>query len=447
MIKISIIMPLYNAEKYLGETLHSVLKQTYVDFELICVNDASTDGTMKILQNFQTEDARIQIISNAERHGAAYSRNRGMKAAKGQYLAFLDGDDIYEEEMFEMACKAAQESMADIVLYEYCHVTSDSIYNKLKVFHSGQYINRYCNRVFSIQDYAPYEWLNWGTSPCNKIYRREFIEYHKIAFQNLPGFNDIYFVCMAMMLSNRLLILQDDRVMVYLRDHNVPTRISAGKDPAWCYQAFLHLAEELQKRGMLSDLYPYFCYRFLNLIQSALRRCRTEEKERAFYQFLQEEGIEMLRSWGGEAYDKLDDYIKDSLEKFQKSDFCSRWYREETGLQMQLSQRHHAETVINLFQNYKKDRKRIGIWGAGANGRSLLSFCKKNNLDVDMVIDKSKEKQGCEINGYLIKAPEDIEDNLHVMIVSSRNIAASVRRELAGRDMEIIDINQLLYIY
>ena len=96
---ISIIMPLYNAAKYLEESINSIRKQTFEDFELICMNDASTDDTLEILRHFRKNDARIKIFSNEERKGAAFSRNRGMKEAGGTYLSFLDGDDIFEEEI------------------------------------------------------------------------------------------------------------------------------------------------------------------------------------------------------------------------------------------------------------------------------------------------------------------------------------------------------------
>ena len=74
MPKISIIMPLYNASGYLEETLRSVSQQTFTDYEMICINDASTDRTLEILRTFQDKDSRISILSNTERHGAAYSR-------------------------------------------------------------------------------------------------------------------------------------------------------------------------------------------------------------------------------------------------------------------------------------------------------------------------------------------------------------------------------------
>lgn len=447
MISISVIMPLYNAAKYLEECLNSILNQTLTDFELICVNDASTDSTLDILENFRKRDNRVTILSNATRSGAAYSRNRGMKEATGQYLAFLDGDDIYDEDMYNTAYHVAVENNADIIMYEYRHVASDRIYNKLEVFHSPKYIERYCREPFSIPDYEPYEWLNWGSPPWNKLYRREFIRDNQIFFQNLPSSNDVYFVCMALLLSKKILHVDDCRVMVYARDHDEATRISADREPRCVYQAFLHLAEELKARGLFPNLYPYFYYRFFYAMRSALRQCKIEEKEKDFYGFLQEEGIDQICSMAGEYYDNLDAFVRNSIEQFKTQSFDSGWYKEETGLALQLSSKNNAGTVINLFDQFKNSHKKVGIWGVGANGISLLKFCRQNNLQVDMVIDMSKEKRGCIVEGYRIDGPEDINDHLQVIIVSARHICESVMKKVAKWNIEVIDLNQLLYVY
>lgn len=82
-------MPLYNADAYLRESLDSVLHQTFTDFELICINDASADTTGDILNEYQNKDSRIKILINADRSGAAHCRNIGIKAAKGEYLSLI----------------------------------------------------------------------------------------------------------------------------------------------------------------------------------------------------------------------------------------------------------------------------------------------------------------------------------------------------------------------
>ena len=125
---ISVIMPIYNGEKYLEETLDSLLKQTYKDFEIICIDDASTDTTRDILQRYRRTDDRIRILKNAEHAGAAFSRNRGIRAAAGKYITFLDGDDIFEEDMFYAARNAMIEHSLDLVMYEIKTVSSEHIY-------------------------------------------------------------------------------------------------------------------------------------------------------------------------------------------------------------------------------------------------------------------------------------------------------------------------------
>ena len=249
------------------------------------------------------------------------------------------------------------------------------------------------------------------------------------------------------MLSEKILCLNENGVMVYVRDHDEPTRISADRDPMCSYQAFFHIAEELKVRNLFCDLYAHFYYRLCKAFSSALRSCRTKERARNFYQFLQEEGIDKICFMDGEYYDKLDGFIRNSIENFKTLRFDSGWYKEELGLKMQLSQKRNAKPVIDLFEKYQKLHKKVGVWGAGANGISVLAFCRENHLQVDMVIDKSKAKQGCIIEGYQVKAPEEIGDTLQVVIVSTRYIAENVREELLDQEIEVIDLNELLYVY
>lgn len=97
MAKISVIMPVYNAADYLRECLDSVLGQTERDLEVICINDGSTDGSKSLLEEYATKDPRVRIIDQ-DNHGAGYSRNQGLKFAQGQYVAFMDPDDLYPDD-------------------------------------------------------------------------------------------------------------------------------------------------------------------------------------------------------------------------------------------------------------------------------------------------------------------------------------------------------------
>ena len=94
MIKISIIIPVYNCEKYLEECLDSVLRQTLKEYEIICVDDGSTDCTIDILKKYAEQDFRIKVL-HQKNQGAGVARNLGLKHAEGEYIAFLDSDDYY----------------------------------------------------------------------------------------------------------------------------------------------------------------------------------------------------------------------------------------------------------------------------------------------------------------------------------------------------------------
>ena len=98
---ISIVMPVYNCEKFLNETIVSVLKQTYDNWELLLIDDASTDRSAEIIYKYLNNEKRIVYVKLQENKGAAYARNKGIEYSKGQYIAFLDSDDLWLPEKLE----------------------------------------------------------------------------------------------------------------------------------------------------------------------------------------------------------------------------------------------------------------------------------------------------------------------------------------------------------
>ena len=97
---ISVIMPLYNAERFVGESIGNILGQTVGDFDLIVIDDASTDSSYDIASRYAAQDARIVLMRNDANHGAAYTRNRGLETARGSFITFMDADDRCSPERF-----------------------------------------------------------------------------------------------------------------------------------------------------------------------------------------------------------------------------------------------------------------------------------------------------------------------------------------------------------
>lgn len=100
--KISIVMPCYNADKYIAETIESIKNQSFVDYEVICIDDCSTDNTLKILHDTTDKDDRFRVYKNDVNQGIAKTRNRGIELSEGEYIAFFDNDDIFPEDSLKL---------------------------------------------------------------------------------------------------------------------------------------------------------------------------------------------------------------------------------------------------------------------------------------------------------------------------------------------------------
>lgn len=163
---ISVIVPIYNNAPYLEQCLTSILFQTYSDLEIICVNDGSTDESLKILHTIAQKEPRITVLSQ-ENAGVSAARNAGLDVAKGEYIAFVDSDDELEPDMYKMLLNLAVEHQADIAHCGY-----------KKIYQDGTTKDVQGTKKLLVQDSREaIECLLSGKhfvgSPCNKLYKHE----------------------------------------------------------------------------------------------------------------------------------------------------------------------------------------------------------------------------------------------------------------------------------
>lgn len=122
MKKVSIIIPVYNIHQYVERCLNSIIKQTYTDLEIICIDDGSTDGTENILDRYASKDSRIIVVHQSNR-GQGYARNVGLELSTGEYIGFVDGDDWIAPDMYEKLVSLAEEKKVQLVASPYWMVT------------------------------------------------------------------------------------------------------------------------------------------------------------------------------------------------------------------------------------------------------------------------------------------------------------------------------------
>lgn len=170
MIKVSIIVPVYNVEKYIHKCLDSLVNQTLKELEFIFVNDGSPDNSPKIIKEYQKKDKRIKLL-NKENGGQASARNLGLEHAKGEYIAFLDSDDYVKENMYETLYNRAKKDNLDIVICNNYLVYKDSLVE------NNPGITNKKEKIIS-----PREYITLSPSPWNKIIRHEYLNQEKFKF-------------------------------------------------------------------------------------------------------------------------------------------------------------------------------------------------------------------------------------------------------------------------
>lgn len=257
--KISVIIPVYNEEKYLSDCLDSIINQSLKDIEIICVDDGSTDRSAAILNRYKNNDFRVIVLAQCNQ-GAGVARNYGLSVAKGEYVAFLDSDDKFDETMLEKMYKAAIRDDLDIIV---CR--TDRFDNATGVKEEGSWtIND-----FLLPDHKPFNSLEIANNffetfvwwPWDKLYKKSFIDQMHIQFQNLRTTNDLFFVCAAVITAKKISYIDD--ILVHQRS-GLNTSLSVTREKSW--DNFLKALSKLYEFLKKNNLYHHFERDFINYV-------------------------------------------------------------------------------------------------------------------------------------------------------------------------------------
>lgn len=198
MTKLSIIVPVYNVEKYLPKCLESLIKQTLKDIEIICVNDGSIDNSLAILKEFASKDSRIKIIDN-QHQGVAKTRNTGIEQSTGEYIGFVDSDDYIDIDFFEKLYNSATKSNSDIAIASILkHKTFFNIYNAK--YTKEETAITIQDKIKLCEDKKHFFFYAW-----NKIYHSGFIKENNIKFSEGQIYEDVMFAIKALYYSNKII--------------------------------------------------------------------------------------------------------------------------------------------------------------------------------------------------------------------------------------------------
>lgn len=188
MAEITVIVPVYNCDKFIGKCIDSVLKQEFQDWELILVNDGSTDRSGDICRGYAGKDSRIKVIEKENGGGAGEARNAGIREATSPFLCFIDSDDWIESTMLKHLHEAQKEKDYDIVICGYYNIVNetDGSYNTKTVFTAKELIGQQDVRDYFVK-YYPEGIVGY---PWNKMYRTSLIRENQLYFPKMRRLED-----------------------------------------------------------------------------------------------------------------------------------------------------------------------------------------------------------------------------------------------------------------
>lgn len=436
---VSVIVSVYNSEKYITECIESILSQTLENTEIICVDDASTDGTAEILKQYQD---RLSILINMENCGAGESRNKGLQVAKGEYIIFLDADDLFEPCMLERAYHKAKLCNADICVFK-----EDLFSENTQGNSNYSYAEVQMKKLGEMDFFAPEElrdvlFLLWNGWAWDKLFRREFIVNAGLRFQNIRTSNDGFFVHAALATASKISMLNE--ILIHHRIGNTSS-LSNTRDYAWesCLIYLKELKQYLDQRKLFSVYernYVNWAAEFLYWNYRTLGdTSRGQLAEAAAQFFMQELNLGQYRK----------EYFYDAFLWW----FAKRLIKRETE-QIPLTEQGHFEKLYQLNTNkldelyafIMKRRWGVALWGAGIRGNAFAKMQGNNWHALRIVYDMNAKKHGQKLCGDMNISRYDRErdDGINCIIVLNSAHLLSVKETVGGAGIVLFDMNTYL---
>lgn len=394
MAKVSVVVPVYNVEKYLEQCLDSIVNQTLEDIEIICVNDGSTDSSYDILKRYEKMDSRIKVISK-EDTGYGHTINIGVEAASGKYIAIIDSDDFAETNMMEKMYEAAELYQVDAVKCNYYQ------------YYNGE--NTYVENLKGLpynEAFCPIENLDifMVDATTHFVWNRKLFTEQKLRLNETPGasFQDVSFQFQIFFYAEKVALLKE--ALIHYRTDNENSSVNNTKKIFCICDEFEYIDSIINNsKADMKILYPYLAqnkyrtykwnyFRISEEYQYAflVKWCDTLHKDYAM-DILKEE------LFSTEEWDEINTIIKNRDQFF---DITAK-YSYLKGLTEQII---NNIIYIEALKKYIKESKDIIIYGCGSVGEKIAaSVVDQINLTIhcfavtDADCQKEKTKNGIPI--------------------------------------------------
>ncbi len=273
---ISVIIPFYNVEDYLSECMDSILKQSYENLEIICINNNSTDNSLNIIESYAQKDNRIKIINNKKNYGIGYSRNIGLKYATGDYIFFIDADDMILEDTLKKLLENAISNNSDVVLYkiiQFNHLTKDIRYREHLLGNIFKNVD-FNNFTFTYKDISEHFLMTLPTVWC-KFYKKNFLDKHHFGFPDDVAYEDVIFHVKVLLNASKISFLPEYLYMQRLS--NPKSQMKDYSKSMDILKVFNDVEKYLIKHNYFKELELEFIIFKIDHVRYQFSRLKTKE--------------------------------------------------------------------------------------------------------------------------------------------------------------------------
>lgn len=347
LAEISVIIPVYNVEKYLRECIDSVCNQTFKDIEIICVDDGSDDSSLEILKEYEVKDKRFKIFENSH-EGPSSARNTGLDNAEGKYIYFMDSDDFIEHDTLEKLYNTAEKNDTDMVIFKLINLDDDTMERYPSTYYDMDYFIRIENRVFKYDDVLEYIYKIPVSLP-GKFYKSELLS--DIRFEMGIIFEDNPFFVESLFKSERIYFLNE---YLYIRRVRPKSITTSNKNFADFITVSDMLIDISKRYGVYDKTKKYLFRKILN--NMFLRFLQVEEENREYYFARMKENLLSKKDEydNDKDFQQINERLREIYYKCLKSNTAKEFelYLELYDLQVKLDDTIELKNEIN-YQRHK----------------------------------------------------------------------------------------------
>lgn len=271
MVEISVIIPIYNQEKYLSDCLDNIINQSFRDIEIICINDGSTDNSLEILEDYALKEERIRIITQ-ENQGLAATRNRGIEIANGKYVYFIDSDDYLESTALEKLHDLSEKLDPDFIMFKLNNFDEGSGEPIIDDYYTMPHLKeRVGDNLFNYDDVSDFA-LKLAVNVPGNFYNREFI--NDLRFPEGLLFEDNVFFTNALFKATKIYFYDEFLYHRRVRENSLSRSLSL--DTIEITDILLDLCEEYCHPHHKRELYYRIFHNIYKVFDDAPEECKED---------------------------------------------------------------------------------------------------------------------------------------------------------------------------